>query len=166
MESLDVIKARVKTNQDAMKCHFDSDKHFNCEALKPGDWVLIKNPKKVMKGVSRFSSPAQVTQVSRGSALLANRGWWNKPNLVLLTNAQADIIMNRAALDADCMQSYSWLWDTVVSNPPVDSTLPSSVPSFSQEISFPVTSLCKATGDKGSARLRKLPDKFKDYVLD
>lgn len=69
------------------KSYHDKVHRAQEKIIEKGDWVIVKKIKKnvkVQKGESVYSEPYIVKEVSGGSVLIQDKGWWNKSDVIKL----------------------------------------------------------------------------------
>lgn len=81
--SPELVKKRLTENKTKTKEYYNTHNKVTNICIKVGDWVTIKKPTKVAKGVSRFYDPTKVIEVVNNAVRLENGKVWNLKRVVL-----------------------------------------------------------------------------------
>lgn len=78
--------ANRSNNVNEKRCEFKVCKEVN--KIKIGDWVRVKNPVLVRKGLSKFQEPQQVCEIRKNAVRLSNGSWWSTSRVALDLRSQ------------------------------------------------------------------------------
>ncbi|KAJ1119945.1 hypothetical protein NDU88_008128 [Pleurodeles waltl] len=112
---LNELRQRVGDKQVVQKRDYDLRKCVNDVQTNVNDFVLIKKPHKVPKGISKFSLPVKVIRATKYCVLLEGKGWWNRNCVVPISPSQAEIFKRvYAGREYDSNSSGTFIGDPVL----------------------------------------------------
>ena len=98
--------SNLKERQHKNKCYYDRVHRVKSQEMKKGDWVVLQKSVKPQKGLSRYTQPLKVLDVTGSSVLVKGKGWWNKSAVIVLRKEQESILNNmnkyRQNEEVDC----------------------------------------------------------------
>ena len=97
-------KTEIDTNKceqvlDVRKCvqkgYVTVQPYKSPRIIRVGDWVRVKSPRHIRKGLARFSAPLRVKLVKEHVVTLEDNKTWNKSMVTIVPTSKANVVNDR-----------------------------------------------------------------------